>query len=230
MPVRCFSLLAAVFVLIASAAVGAEGDAEKGAKVFRKCKSCHMVGDEAKNRVGPVLNSTVGSAAASVEAFAYSDALSQAADAGLVWTEDVLDAFLENPKEYLEGTKMSFRGLRKPQDRLDVIAYMATFSNAEAVTPEIGFSVSDEVLAIAGDPEYGEYLASECTTCHQADGANDGIPAIVGWGATDFVTAMHAYREKHREHPVMQMVAGRLSNEEIAALASYFESLGAQDN
>ena len=88
------------------------------------------------------------------------------------------------------------------------------------------FSVPEGVLALVGDLEYGEYLAAECTTCHQSDGANDGIPGIVGWETADFVTAMHAYKEQHRENPVMQMVTGRLANDEIAALAAYFKSLG----
>ena len=73
--------------------------------------------------------------------------------------------------------------------------------------------------------EYGEYLASECTTCHQASGNSDGIPGIVGLDIETFVTAMHAYKEKHRENPVMQMITGRLANDEIAALAAYFKSL-----
>ena len=72
---------------------------------------------------------------------------------------------------------------------------------------------------------FGEYLGGECTTCHKTSGEDDGIPGIVGWAAEDFVTAMHAYREKHRENPTMQMIAGRLSDEEIAALAAYFNAL-----
>lgn len=82
-----------------------------------------------------------------------------------------------------------------------------------------------EVLAIVGDREYGEYLGSECLACHQTDGANDGIPGIVGWPTEDFVIAMHAYRLKLRPNPVMQTMAGRLSDEEIAALAVYFGQL-----
>ncbi|MCP5038971.1 MAG: cytochrome C, partial [Rhodobacteraceae bacterium] len=57
------------------------------------------------------------------------------------------------------------------------------------------------------------------------DGSDEGIPAITGWPTEDFVIAMHAYKEKVRPHPVMQMMAGRLSNEEIAALAAYFVDL-----
>lgn len=96
----------------------------------------------------------------------------------------------------------------------------------EPETVEAAFTVAPEILAIEGDFAYGEYLSSECTTCHQSSGANDGIPGIVGWETEDFVIAMHAYREKHRENPVMQMITGRLADDEIAALASYFKSLG----
>jgi len=92
-------------------------------------------------------------------------------------------------------------------------------------SPQAAFSVAADILAIDGDIAWGEYLSSECTTCHQASGANDGIPNIIGWDTDPFVTAMHAYREKARENPVMQLVTGRLSNDEIAALAAYFQSL-----
>ena len=87
------------------------------------------------------------------------------------------------------------------------------------------FEVAPEILALEGDPEYGEYLAGDCKTCHREDGDYEGIPAIIGWEPEDFVTAMHAYKTKNREHPVMQMMAGRLSNEEIAGLAAYFGAI-----
>lgn len=87
------------------------------------------------------------------------------------------------------------------------------------------FEVDPDVLALEGDAEYGEYLSGDCKTCHLEDGDYDGIPAIIGWDPIDFVTAMHAYKTKNREHPVMEMMAGRLSNEEIAALAAYFGAI-----
>ena len=87
------------------------------------------------------------------------------------------------------------------------------------------FEVAPEILALEGDPEYGEYLSGDCKTCHREDGDYEGIPAIIGWESEDFVTAMHAYKTNNREHPVMQMMAGRLSNEEIAALAAYFGAI-----
>ena len=79
-----------------------------------------------------------------------------------------------------------------------------------------------DLLSIPGDPDYGAYLAGECITCHRGGGAAEGIPSITGWPHDDFVIALQAYKHGKREHPVMQMVAGRLSDEEIAALAVHF--------
>jgi cytochrome c len=105
----------------------AAGDAAAGEKIFRKCKACHAVGDSAKNKVGPVLNGVVGREIASVEGFKYSKAFRAKKDEGFVWTEAELDAFLTKPKKYLPGTKMSFGGLKKEQQRADIIAYLSTF-------------------------------------------------------------------------------------------------------
>ena len=127
---------------------------------------------------------------------------------------------------------MSFRGIADAGARADLLAYLRTFSDDPANIPEaaptaIGtdHSVDPEILAIQGDPAYGEYLSSECVSCHRLDGASEGIPSITRWREEDFVVAMHAYKDGLRPHPVMQMMAGRLSNEEIAALAAYFADL-----
>ena len=85
--------------------------------------------------------------------------------------------------------------------------------------------LSAEILNLEGDPEYGEYLASDCKTCHEANGGSDGIPNIHGRPKIQLITLLYAYREKIKLNPVMQMQAGRLSDEEIAALAVYFEGL-----
>lgn len=103
------------------------GDPQVGEKVFNKCKACHAVGADAMNRVGPVLNGVVGRAAGAAPDFKYSDVMAERATAGLVWTEEELAAFLTNPRKYMDGTKMSFAGLRKEQEVADVIAYLATF-------------------------------------------------------------------------------------------------------
>ncbi|HEY9021992.1 c-type cytochrome [Pseudosulfitobacter pseudonitzschiae] len=103
----------------------AEGDAEKGEKVFRKCRACHDVGPDAKDKSGPALNGIVGSAAGASPEFGYSTAMKEAAEAGLVWDEASLTAFLTKPRDFLKGTQMSFPGLRKEADVANVIAYLA---------------------------------------------------------------------------------------------------------
>jgi len=96
---------------------------------------------------------------------------------------------------------------------------------SEQVNVEDGFEVSDEILAIVGDIDYGEYLSSECTTCHHSQGLDEGIPSITGWPIESFVWALHSYKSGARNHPIMEMITQRLSNEEIASLAIFFESI-----
>ncbi len=104
------------------------GDPEAGENVFRKCQACHQVGEDAQNRVGPMLNDVIGRTAGGLEDYQYSDAMVAAGEEGLVWDAETLAAYLENPREYVEGTKMSFAGLRKEEERADVIAYLAQHS------------------------------------------------------------------------------------------------------
>ena len=105
----------------------ADGDPAKGEKVFNKCKACHAVGEDAKNKIGPLLNGIVGAEIASVEGFKYSDAFLEKKSEGLVWDEDTLDAYLTKPKDFIPKTKMTFNGLRKEDEREDVIAYLKQF-------------------------------------------------------------------------------------------------------
>lgn len=106
---------------------GGNGDVAEGEKVFRKCKACHEVGDGAANKVGPALNGVVGSPVAAADGFKYSKVLTELGNSGTVWTAEELSAFLEKPRSYAKGSKMSFAGLRKEDDRANVIAYLATF-------------------------------------------------------------------------------------------------------
>ena len=90
----------------------------------------------------------------------------------------------------------------------------------------LGFVLACAPADAAGDRALGEYLSSECTTCHQTSGKQvGGIPVIIGHPAEQFAALMNSYREKQRENQVMQTIAARLSSEEIAALAAYYESL-----
>ena len=109
------------------AVVAASFDAElaaKGKKVFKKCSACHKVGEGAKNRVGPILNGIVGKPAGVVAEFKYSKALKKMAEAGLVWNEKELTAFLAKPRAFMKGTKMSFAGLKKEADQVALIEYL----------------------------------------------------------------------------------------------------------
>ena len=84
-----------------------------------------------------------------------------------------------------------------------------------------------EDLLKGADSAYGEYLAGECVTCHSSDGADKGIPNIIGLDAEGFAYIMHSYRNKELENKVMQLIAGRLDDAQIASLAVYFAALSA---
>lgn len=122
------TILGAASVLaIAALPAFADGDAEKGEKVFKKCKACHDVGEGAKNKVGPELNGVIGRTAGTVPDFGYSDAMVEAGAGGLVWNEETLTEYMKKPKDFIPGNKMSFAGLRKDDEIADLIAYLATF-------------------------------------------------------------------------------------------------------
>lgn len=225
--------------LIAPAGPSAHADesaVERGGVVFLKCKSCHRIGPGASNAAGPHLNGVFGRRAGALDGFRFSKDIKRMGAEGLVWDHTTLDLYLENPKSLVSRTRMNFRGLRDPGDRADLIAFLRAYSDDPQNIPESAPTeaprtftgdppVEAAILAIQGDPDYGAYLSGECVTCHRADGADEGIPSITGWPVADFVTALHAYRAAHRANPAMQMVASRLSDEEIAGLAAYFGDL-----
>jgi cytochrome c len=98
----------------------AEGDAEAGKKVFRKCKACHVI-DKEKNRLGPHLIGIFGRDAGSIDGFKYSKAMMES---GITWDEATLDEYLADPKGYIPKNKMAFVGLKKEDDRANLIAYL----------------------------------------------------------------------------------------------------------
>lgn len=225
--------VALVAALDATALPAAEiGDAENGAVIWGDCAGCHEVGPGAKNAIGPTLNGIFGRRAASLPDFDYSKSLTRAGRDGVVWTLRTLDAYIANPRTFASGTRMTYPGLDDAKKRADLLAFLRDFSDKPRDIPEAAPTarrtlpdLPPDILALKGDPEFGEYLASECQTCHQTSGADDGIPSITLWPEENFVLAMHAYKQKLRPHPVMQMMAGRLTEEEIAALAAYFATL-----
>ena len=109
-------------VLLASA------DLDKGKKVFKKCSQCHVMEKGGANKIGPALWNIVNKDIGGAD-FAYSNAM---ASYGGKWSYDELNGFLKNPKKYIEGTKMSFAGLKKETDRANVILYLRSLSNNPA--------------------------------------------------------------------------------------------------
>ena len=99
----------------------ATASAEDGAGVFRKCGACHTAEKGGANKVGPNLYNTMGGDIAHHSDFAYSDAL---AGKDGTWTYENLDKFLESPRDFAPGTKMTFAGLKKASDRAEVILYL----------------------------------------------------------------------------------------------------------
>ena len=226
-------LLALTLLAVLPASGAWSADTGRGKALFGQCKRCHQVGGGAEHRIGPHLNDVFGRPAGSLANYRYSQAMKAAGAGGLVWTETTLDAFLSDPHDFVPHSRMSFDGMEGTDDRAALMAWLGSFSGNQSdlppaeptATPE-QFGLDPHILAIPGDPEYGAYLAGECITCHRADGADDGIPSITGWPPDDFVIALHAYKRGKRVHPVMQLVAGRLSDEEIAALAAHFHRTG----
>ena len=106
-------------------------DVAAGQAVFAKCSSCHKV--DATNGTGPGLGNALGRPAASHPGFAYSAAMKEHAAANPQWTYDELDKFLLKPAGAIPGTKMTFVGLKKPEDRIAVIAYLRSLGGSPPI-------------------------------------------------------------------------------------------------
>ena len=96
-------------------------DYNRGRRTFKLCQSCHTLNDDGQNLVGPNLYGVFGRQIGTVEGFTYSNAVQES---DIVWTPEILGEWLESPRNFLPGNKMSFAGVRKPEDRTAVIAYI----------------------------------------------------------------------------------------------------------
>jgi len=94
---------------------------ERGAKIYKRCRACHTLEQDGRNKVGPNLWGIYGAKAGEKEGYAYSKAMLAS---NIVWDQETMDAYLKKPAEYVKGTKMSFIGLKKQEDRDAVQAYM----------------------------------------------------------------------------------------------------------
>ncbi len=113
--------LAMVLIVCTAGAAMAAGDVDNGAKLYKRCKACHTLDEGGKNKVGPNLFGMFGRQAGTLEGFKFSKAM-MASD--VVWDEATLDQFLTKPKKFIPKTKMGFPGLKKENQRADIIAYL----------------------------------------------------------------------------------------------------------
>ena len=122
-----------VFALAWPSVGKAEGDPTKGERIFQRCAVCHGIGDTTKP-VGPNLNNVVGRTAGTLEGYdKYSANMKEAGAGGLVWTVESINEYIENPRKMIPRGTMAGPGLRNAQERADVVAYIAQFSEAADV-------------------------------------------------------------------------------------------------
>ena len=127
-------LVIAIVAMVLCAGSAATQDAASGEMIFKRCAGCHQIGPGAKNRTGPILTGVVGRNAGSIDGFNCSKSMTEAGQKGLVWTADMIFAYIKDPTAFLNSylsdnkakARMKFR-LPGSQDRLDVIAHLGTF-------------------------------------------------------------------------------------------------------
>jgi len=122
------ALMIAATVLACSSAISLAEDSAldvaAGEQVFRRCSTCHAIGEGAKTRIGPVLNGLDGRKAGTVEGFAYSAANR---NANVTWSAATFKAYIKNPQAVIPGTKKGFAGLRDEREIDNLWAYLAQF-------------------------------------------------------------------------------------------------------
>ncbi|BCB21324.1 cytochrome c-550 [Bosea sp. ANAM02] len=113
-----------VLLLPLLAQPAAAQDISAGERSFAKCRSCHQIGEGARNLVGPELNGLIGRHSGAVEGYSYSAANK---NSGLTWDEATFAEYIRNPKAKIPGTKMIFVGIRSEKEIQDLIAFLKQF-------------------------------------------------------------------------------------------------------
>lgn len=114
----------ATVISVATISGASAQDAANGEDVFKKCRTCHQVGETAKNAVGPQLNGIVGRKSGTVEGFNYSDANKSS---GVTWDKSTFLNYIKDPRAAMPGNKMAFAGVKDEKDAADLFAYLEQF-------------------------------------------------------------------------------------------------------
>ena len=147
-------------------------DPQAGEKVFRKCKACHTIEAGGANRVGPNLYGTVNRPVAHIDGYRYSDAMK---GYGGEWSFERLDAYLEDPRKAVKGTKMAFSGIKNADERANLIAYLNTQSDNPVEIAQASSAQDDQSGASQNSEEdFGQLVVADgvettyyaCTACH----------------------------------------------------------------
>lgn len=163
----------------------AAADPAKGEQVFKKCGACHNAAKGGPNALGPNIWGSMGKPHAYVAGFAYSDALKKV---GGTWTWDSMSAWLKSPKAYAPGTKMTFAGLSKPEDRANLIAYLNQQSDGPMPMPAAPAAPAETKAAegadapAAGGKAENEPVLTEAQAAASPKGnvAGEGAPTVSG--------------------------------------------------
>ena len=118
------AIVLAAALVAASAAAAVAQDLAAGEQSFRKCLPCHAVGDDAKNKVGPLLNGLEGRKSGTIDGYSYSDANK---NSGITWSEATFKDYIQDPRAKIPGTKMVFAGIKNEKEKTDLWAYLAQF-------------------------------------------------------------------------------------------------------
>lgn len=160
----------------------ASADAAAGEKVFAKCTACHTIDQGGANGIGPNLYGVMGaSIGAHAAGFAYSSALSEK---GGDWTWEAMDEWLTSPRAFASGTKMSFAGLSKPEDRANVMEFMSTYGGAPA-KPEPAPAETEEVSEDFPGDGLGPVEGAEAGAAESAAGMSADQPVAAANAATN---------------------------------------------
>ncbi len=163
----------------------AGADVDAGMRVFRKCVACHTVEDGGANKVGPNLWNVVDRPIAAATGFGYSSSMTDFAEGGqTAWDYEHLNGFLAAPKRYIRGTSMGFAGLRKEDERANVIAYLRSLSNSPAPLPSATDTAAEPASAegesdasASGETDGGDTGAGEAAsdaTAGESDATSNG--------------------------------------------------------